>query len=91
MANIGKHVWDAASFAATADVSDSISYRKPWCFCPPPGRKIRRFKEQVTRLATALIRLAYDASDERACQIQKTIITSLDLWSRPHDGQRALP
>jgi len=56
----------------------------------PNGKEIRRFKEQLTRLSVALVRLAYDASDERAYQIDTKIITALDLWSKSHDGQRVL-
>ena len=56
----------------------------------PNGREIRRFKDQMTRLSTALIRLAYDASVEHAYQIDTKIITAFELWSRTHEAQLAL-
>jgi hypothetical protein len=56
----------------------------------PNGKEIRRFKEQLTRLSAALVRLAYDASSEHAYQIDTKIITALDLWSKTEDGQRVL-
>jgi hypothetical protein len=56
----------------------------------PNGKEIRRFKEQLTRLSAALVRLAYDASADHAYQIDTKIITALDLWSKTEDGQRVL-
>jgi Plasmid encoded RepA protein len=56
----------------------------------PNGREIRRFKEQMTRLSAALVRLAFDASDEHAYQIDTKIITAFELWSRTHESQLVL-
>jgi hypothetical protein len=56
----------------------------------PNGKEIRRFKEQLTRLSAALVRLAYDAAPDHAYQIDTKIITSFDLWSKTEDGQRVM-
>ena len=56
----------------------------------PNGKEVRRFKDQMMRLSAALVRLAYDASDDHAYQVDMKIITALDLWSQTHEGQRVL-
>jgi Plasmid encoded RepA protein len=42
------------------------------------GREIRFFKDQLTRLSSALIRLAYARSDYHAHQIETKVITAFD-------------
>lgn len=54
------------------------------------GREIRFFKEQLTRLSSALIRLAYARDDHRAHQIETKVITAFDLWLQKDERQRVL-
>ncbi len=55
----------------------------------PDGRQIRKFKDQLTRLAAALIRLAADC-DTHTVQVNTQIITAFDLWEEHHEGERFL-
>jgi hypothetical protein len=43
------------------------------------GREIRLFKDQLTRLSSALIRLAV-FHEKRAYQVETKVITAFDLW-----------
>ena len=54
------------------------------------GREIRLFKDQLTRLAAANIRLALFHSDREAEQIETKVITKFDLWLEKNDRQRVL-
>lgn len=54
------------------------------------GREIRVFKDQLTRLAAANIRLALFHSDREAEQIETKVITKFDLWLEKDDRQRVL-
>ena len=80
------------SGSPTIEVEDSLTafIRRILNRRAPDGREIRRFKNQLTRFAAALVRLAYDASSERAFQVDTKIITAFELWSRTRDGQRVL-
>ena len=54
------------------------------------GREIRNFKEQLSRLSSALIRLAYARDDHHAHQIETKVITAFDLWLHKDERQRVL-
>jgi Plasmid encoded RepA protein len=54
------------------------------------GREIRRFKDQLTRLSAAVIRLAVAHSDHHASQINTQIITAFDLWLQKDERQRVM-
>jgi hypothetical protein len=54
------------------------------------GREIRFFKDQLSRLSSALIRLAYARGDDHAHQIETKIITAFDLWLHKDERQRVL-
>lgn len=57
----------------------------------PNGAQIRRFKDQVSRLSAALIRMAL-IRDNGAFQINATIIDKFDLWKdKSEDGQATFP
>jgi hypothetical protein len=53
------------------------------------GREIRMFKEQLTRLSNALIRLAM-LRRERVTQINTHVVTGFELWFPKDDRQRVL-
>jgi hypothetical protein len=53
------------------------------------GREIRMFKEQLTRLSNALIRLAM-LRGERVSQINTHVVTGFELWLPKNDRQRVL-
>jgi hypothetical protein len=55
----------------------------------PNGREIRHFKDQLSSLATATIRLAILAV-EHAVQINTQIVTTFDLWFPKNPNQRVL-
>ena len=57
---------------------------------PPTGPEIRRFKDQLSRLAAALVRLAIDLSEERAFQVDTKIIDAFELWLEKDERQRVL-
>lgn len=54
------------------------------------GREIRAFKDQLSRLSSALIRLAYARDDHHAHQIETKVITAFDLWLEKDERQRVL-
>jgi hypothetical protein len=54
------------------------------------GREIRFFKDQLTRLSAALIRLAVAHSDHHAGQINTQIITAFDLRLQKDERQRVM-
>lgn len=57
----------------------------------PDGREIRRFKEQLSRLSAASVRLALEISDQRAFQVTTQIIDVMELWlTKDDDSQRVL-
>ena len=57
----------------------------------PNGAQIRRFKDQVSRLSAALIRMAVSQGD-RALQINATVIDKFELWKdKSEDGQGTFP
>jgi hypothetical protein len=53
------------------------------------GREIRMFKDQLTRLSNALIRLAM-LHGERVTQINTHVVTGFELWLPKDDRQRVL-
>jgi hypothetical protein len=57
---------------------------------PPSGPEVRRFKEQLARLAAAGVRMAVDVSSDRAFQLDTKIIDAFELWLAKGDGQRVL-
>lgn len=71
----------------TIDVGDSMtSYLARRLGLDTNGRNIRALKEQISRLSTALVRLAV-CDDERGFQVNTNIVSSFDLWF-PSDGQQ---
>jgi len=57
----------------------------------PTGPEIRRFKDQVSRLSVALIRMAL-VREERALQVDTKIISSFELWKdKSEEGQGTFP
>lgn len=55
----------------------------------PDGRQIRKFKDQLTRLASALIRLVA-AHDTHAVQVNTQIVTAFNVWEEYFKGERFL-
>jgi Plasmid encoded RepA protein len=53
------------------------------------GREIRVFKDQLSRLSVALVRLATTRGD-RAFQIDAKVVTAFELWPELDDRQRVL-
>ena len=53
----------------------------------PNGQEIGKFKDQLTRLSTSLIRLAL-RRDDHALQIDTKIITGFDLWAERFEGEQ---
>jgi hypothetical protein len=53
------------------------------------GREIRAFKDQLTRLSNATVRLSIALGDH-AFQINTQIISAFDLWPEKDDRQRVL-
>jgi Plasmid encoded RepA protein len=56
----------------------------------PTGPEVRRFKDQLTRLAASMVRFAIDLSRDRAFQVQTTIIDAFELWLSKDERQRVL-
>lgn len=56
----------------------------------PNGRAISRMKNQLTRLATATIRLATALSKDQTLQVNAHIVSAFDLWFPKDDRQRVL-
>jgi len=54
------------------------------------GREIRFFKDQLTRLSSALIRLAVARGDNQTHQVNTQIITAFDLWLHKDERQRVM-
>lgn len=53
------------------------------------GREIQAFKDQLSRLSVAIVRLATTRGD-RAFQVNAQVITSFELWPELDDRQRVL-
>jgi Plasmid encoded RepA protein len=53
------------------------------------GREIRAFKDQLSRLSVALVRLATTHGD-RAFQIDTKVVTAFELWPELDERQRVL-
>jgi len=53
------------------------------------GREIRMFKDQLSRLSVALVRLA-TARGDRAFQIDTKVVTAFELWPELDERQRVL-
>jgi hypothetical protein len=56
----------------------------------PNTREIGRFKDQLTRFAAALVRMAVDLPDVRAYQVNTHIIDAFELWLGKDERQRVL-
>jgi hypothetical protein len=56
----------------------------------PTGPQVRRFKNQLGRLAAAMVRLAIDISSKRAFQVDTKIIDAFELWLSKDERQRVL-
>lgn len=54
----------------------------------PDGREVRRFKNQLTSLAAATIRLAFRNGRDGALQFNGHFMSSLELWSTQLQGER---
>ncbi len=54
------------------------------------GPEIRFFKDQLTRLSAATLRLALFRSDHEAEQIDTKVVTEFDLWLQKNERQRVL-
>ena len=54
------------------------------------GREIRAFKDQLTRLSAALIRMAVARGETRGYQIEAKVITAFELWLQKNEKQRVL-
>jgi hypothetical protein len=54
------------------------------------GREIHAFKEQLTRLSAALIRMAVPRGENHTHQIESKVITAFDLWLQKDARQRVL-
>lgn len=70
----------------TAFVRRLLDYRRS----TPDGREITRFKEQLSRLAAATVRMAVDISAEHSFQINTQIIDVMDLWLGKDERQHVL-
>lgn len=53
------------------------------------GREIRAFKEQLSRLSVAVVRLAM-TREERSVQINAQLVTEFELWPENDERQRVL-
>ncbi len=74
----------------TIDVGDSMTaYLARRLDLDTNGRNIRLLKDQLSRLSTALVRLAV-SNGEHGYQVDAKIVTAFDLWFPKHHGQRML-
>lgn len=55
----------------------------------PNGQQIRKFKDQLTRLSTALIRFVAD-TEGHAVQIDTKVIVAFDLWAERLERERVV-
>lgn len=77
--------------SAVIEVEDSLTaFVRNIQGSTPNGREIRRYKEQLAALSVSTIRLAVTTDDERAHQINTSIVSGLDLWAPTDDRQRVL-
>jgi hypothetical protein len=56
----------------------------------PKGRNMRIIKDQLTRLATAEVRLAVAYGEREARQVQAHLVGDFDLWLAKDERQRVL-
>ena len=75
--------------SATIEVESSLSAFVKRVRGFDGGREIRAFKDQLTRLSNATIRLATTGTD-RSFQINTQIVTAFDLWLEKDERQRVL-
>lgn len=54
------------------------------------GRETRMFKDQLTRLSVATIRLAVEWADHRTLQVTGQIVSQFELWPEKDERQRVL-
>lgn len=71
------------------DVGESLSAFVKRIRCFDGGREIRTFKDQLGRLSTSLIRLAF-VRDGQAFQTDSKVISGFDLWFPRDERQRVL-
>jgi Plasmid encoded RepA protein len=72
------------------EVEDSLTaFMKRILGFDPNGKEIRKFKDQLARLAASMIRLAVMQGD-RAFQIDTKVVTAFDLWFPKDQRQRVL-
>jgi hypothetical protein len=57
---------------------------------PPTGPELAVFKDQLSRLAAATIRLAVDYDEGRAVQVDTKIVGGMELWFEKDERQRVL-
>src|SRR3954451_12490062 len=56
----------------------------------PNGKEIRRFKDQLTRFAACLIRLAVGVAEDRVLQVDTKIVDAFELWLEKDDNRRIM-
>ena len=57
---------------------------------PPTGPELAVFKDQLSRLAAATIRLAVDYDEGKAVQVDTKIVGGMELWFEKDERQRVL-
>ena len=57
---------------------------------PPTGPELAVFKDQLSRLAAATIRLAVDYDEGKAVQVDTKIVGGMELWFEKNERQRVL-
>jgi hypothetical protein len=56
----------------------------------PDGREVHRFKDQLSRLSAATVRMAVNLSEDRAFQVNTQIVDVMELWLAKDERQRVL-
>ena len=76
----------------TIEVETSLTaFQKKIIGRTPNGREIAAFKDQLTSLAAAQVRLGMtDPTGQHAVQVNTQIITALDLWAPGHPEQKVI-
>lgn len=76
---------------ARIEVEDSLTaFMRRIQQADPNGREIRRFKNQLSRLAAANVRMAVDLSEEHSFQVDTKIVDVMELWLVKDERQRVL-
>ena len=76
----------------TIEVETSLTaFQKKIIGRTPNGREIAAFRDQLTSLAAAQVRLGMtDPTGQHAVQVNTQIITALDLWAPGHPEQKVI-